>query len=341
MGMFYIHCGRVTVKEPRNDDERLAALLDGKLDRRQREKLLADVAASDHDYQVLTNTASVLRRMEEEDAAAASLVQESVYHEHIADTAPVFRHIDEGDGAGATLVAEDVIPLRPRTRTRPWRRWAIAAGIAGIAAAAALVARQGSSAESVPMRLAGELNHLQGGLPDEWERSLELARGGEGSDVRAARAAHAGALLVDLSVAVQARDTVDIRELSGQLRYGFDSETSASPFQRISERPGAPVDSLQRLLSAGTERLANRLGRESLELGAWVEAARLAAHGRNGEFFRGEGAVPPSAEGLLAADIAAARALEQVRAAIPATGPPRWDELTAALDTLQAKITGG
>ena len=329
------------MKEPRNEDERLAALLDGKLDRRQREELLANVAASDDDYRVLANTASVLRRIEEEDAAAASLEQKSVYHEHITDTAPVFRHVDEGEGAGGPRVAEDVIPLRPRTRTRPWRRWAIAAGIGGIAVAAALAGRRGTSAEPVPMRLAAGLDHLQGGLPDAWERSLQSARGGEGSGVRAARAAHAGALLVDLAVAVQARDTVDVRELSAQLRGRFDAETSASPFQRLSDRPGAPADSLQRLLSAGTERLAQRLGREPLELGAWVEAARLAAYGRNAEFFRGEGAVPRSAERQVAGDTAAARALEQVRAAIPATGPPRWDELTPALDTLQAKITGG
>lgn len=329
------------MKEPRKDDERLAALLDGNLDRREREQLLAELAASDDDYQKFADTASVLRQIEEEDADSAKPVAEWVDDEEFAGSAPVFRHIHEDDADGAAPVEKVVIPLRPRIRTRPWQRWAIAAGIGGIAVAAALVARRGASAEPVPMRLAAELNHLQGGLPDAWERSLESARGGEGSDVRAARAAHAGALLVDLSVAVQARDTVDIRELSAQLRGRFDAETSAGPFQRISERPGAPADSLQRLLSAGTERLANRLGRESLELGAWVEAARLAAYGRNAEFFRGEGAVPRSAERLVAADTAAARALEQVRAAIPTTGPPRWNELTPALDTLQANLTGG
>ncbi|HEV3048881.1 MAG TPA: hypothetical protein VGX50_01150, partial [Longimicrobium sp.] len=58
------------MKEPREDDERLSALLEGRVEGRQREELLAHLAEADDDYEVFTNTASVLRALEEEDARA-------------------------------------------------------------------------------------------------------------------------------------------------------------------------------------------------------------------------------------------------------------------------------
>lgn len=327
------------MKEPGNDDERLAALLARKLDRRQREQLLAELAASDDDHEVFADTASILRQIEEEDAAAAAPSWEAVEERQFAGTAPVLRHIPE-DAASATSETDGVIPLHPRPRARRWQRWgAIAAGVGGIALAATLLGRQGSSAGAVPIRLAARLNHLDQGMPEQWQLSVGAARGEQTDRARAARAAQAGALLVDLSVAVQARDTADTRVLAEQLRARFDPAAPASPFRRLSARPAAPADSLQRLVSEGTDRLADRLGREHLELGAWVEAARLAAYGRNAAFFQGDGAVPRSAERLVSSDAAAAQAMARVQAALPATGPPRWNELMAALDTLQTELT--
>lgn len=327
------------MKEPRKDDERLAALLDGKLDRREREQLLAELAASDDDYEKFADTASVLRQIEEEDAAAAPPVYDGVDDEEFAGAAPVLRHIPAEDAGGATVQNEGVIPLRTRPGTRRWQRWgAIAAGIGGIALAATLLGRQGSSAEAEPLRLAARLD-LDQGLPPGWQQTLGSPRGGEGDGQRAARAATAGALLVNLSVAVQTRDTANTRIISEQLRRRYEPEVPSSPFRRLSARPGAPADSLQRLVSAGTDRLGDRLGREHLALGAWVEAARLAAAGRNAEFFLREGAVPRTAARLVSSDAAADRAMARVQAALPTAGPPRWNELQAALDTLQTEVT--
>lgn len=296
------------MKERTNDDERLAALLDGRLDERRRLELLAELAASDEDYQVFVKTASVLRALEAEDAAA-----------------------DAPDG---------VVPLRRRPRAPGWplaRRWiALAAVVAGLLLAGPALLRQRTSAEADPLRLA---SRLEGGLPAGWdERPWSSPRGGN-SAPGGEQAVQAGALLVDLAVAVRARDTSAIHTLSTQLWRRFDSGAAASPFRRISERPGAPADSLRGLVARGTDRLSGRPGRQHLELGAWVEAARLAARGHNDEFFRTRStrAMLRRAEKLTTADAAVAR----VRGALPANGPPRWEALQPALDDLMRQLAGG
>src|SRR5688500_9453018 len=74
----YVHGRRMPVKEPNKDDEQLSALLEGRVHGQQREELLAHVSANDDDYAVFTDTASVLRALEEEDARAAAPVQDGV-----------------------------------------------------------------------------------------------------------------------------------------------------------------------------------------------------------------------------------------------------------------------
>lgn len=49
------------------DDERLAALLAGRLLGAERDELLAYLATADEDYEVFANTAGMLREMEQED----------------------------------------------------------------------------------------------------------------------------------------------------------------------------------------------------------------------------------------------------------------------------------
>jgi hypothetical protein len=147
---------------------------------------------------------------------------------------------------------------------------------------------------------------------------------------------------VDLAVAVRARDPAATRVLAERLRSRFEPGAApGSPFRQLAERAGAPADELTPLVSAGADRLADSLGRDYLELGAWAEASRLAAHGRDEAFFRAGHAVPRDAGRLVAEDAEAARALERVRAALAAEGPPRWDALEPALDALLAELAGG
>ena len=87
------------MKEARHDDERLAALLDGTLNDRERQELLAELAASGDDYDVFVNMADLVQEMEDADAA----------------------------GGGP----DGVIPFRPRARPR----WGAPARWAALAAA--------------------------------------------------------------------------------------------------------------------------------------------------------------------------------------------------------------
>jgi hypothetical protein len=289
------------VKEPRSDDERLAALLDGRLEGREREELLEHLSVSADDRRVVTDTAAILRELE------------------------------------AAEAGEGVIPLRTRPAARRWRvhsGWgAMAAVLVGVVLLAALWSRGRASGAADPVRLASRVEP-RAGLPDGWtgRPAWDPARG-DAPGERSAQAARAGALLVDLAVSVEARDAAGTRLLAERVRSRFDPRAGAAgPLRQLALRAGAPADSLRPLVESATERLARRLGEEPLRLGAWAEASRLAAHRRDEGFFtaRGSRAMLRRAERNPASRAAAAR----VRAAIPAQGPPDWDALSAALDAL-------
>lgn len=59
------------MRQPEHDDERLAALLDGRLQGPEREALLAYLAAADEDFEVFAATAAILLAAEEQDAREA------------------------------------------------------------------------------------------------------------------------------------------------------------------------------------------------------------------------------------------------------------------------------
>ncbi|HVG43877.1 MAG TPA: hypothetical protein VM890_04075, partial [Longimicrobium sp.] len=295
-----------------NEDERLAAFLDGRLDEREREAMLARLTADDDAYEVFAHTAQVLR-LAEADAAAAGAPE------------------DEG-----------VIPLHGRapvlaaSRRPAVLRWlALAAVLAGVALAGrALWPR--SSAGADPVRVAARLEHVSAGLPlgfiedTPWASVRgDGAPGGASPEERVARAAHAGALLLDLSVAVQGRDAAKTRLLAAQViaRTG-----SGGALRTIADGAGSPPERLQPLVEEATERIAKRLGQpEALRLGIWVEAARLAAATHDAAFFadaRTQGILDDAAR----LEPSARAAVEQVRGLLPGAGSPRWDALAAALD---------
>lgn len=288
------------MKEPTSDDERLAALLDGRLQGRAREELLEHLSASDDDRRVVTDTAAILLELE------------------AAESGP--------------------IPLRPARGWRVPAAWgAMAAVLVGAVLLAALWSRGRASAAADPVRLASRLE-AGAGLPEGWTArpAWDPARG-DAPGERAAQAARAGALLVDLAVAVEARDAADTRLLAERVRTRFDPRAGeAGPLRQLALRAGAPADSLRPLVERATERLAGRLGEEPLRLGAWAEAGRLAVHRRDAEFFRARGsrAMLRRAE----RDPSARAAASRVRAAIPREGTPDWNALDAALNALLREI---
>jgi hypothetical protein len=311
-------------------DEELAAFLDGRMDARRRKEMLAHLNASEEDLDVLARTASILRELEEEDAAAASEVSRPA------------AELEREDAA------EGVIPLDTRRPARaPAVRWML---IAAVLAGVALVTGRMLTADSVggePVRLAARLEQSAEGLPPGWtdRRQWTTARGDSPGPApspaeRAARSARAGAMLVDLSVAVEARDAEATRVLSAQLAARFDRQGGRDgALRRISDGAGGSPERLRPLIEDATERIAARLDEDALRLGAWTEAAGIAAERRDAGFFRDRATrrALARAERVVAADPPARDALRSVRLlAVP--DPPRWEALAPAIDALAREL---
>ena len=299
------------MKEPLKDDERLAALFDGRLDAGQRAELLAHLSAGGEDYDVYTEAAAILQTLEERERGGAS-------------------------------PARRVLPFR-LSGVRAWK-WsparvaALAAVLAAVAVTAVLTLRRPGTGTVDPVRLAATADPGRQGLPDRWPPAWGGVRG---SALRGrAGAARAGAILVDLSVAVQSHDSVATRRYATQLRERFEPAGGASPLRRISENPAAPIDSLQPLVSRATQQLSDRLGRDHVQLGAWLEAARLAAQTQHAEFFEpGETrAMLDRAARLTKRNAPAHAAVDRIRAQLAADGARDWTalgkDLSAVLDAI-------
>lgn len=299
------------VKKPNEDDERLSALLDGRVQGQQREELLAHLSANEDDYAVFTSTAAALRALEEEDARAAGKEQ------------------------------EDVIPLRRPSRG-PWlpmRSLAVAASIATIALVGTLTLRTSGAGAGDPVQLAERAGPQ--GLPAGWDRTPWSGVRGSGSASPDQEAVRAGAMLVQLAAAAQVGDTAAVRLLAQQLneRYGRGTGAGTS-LRRIADRSDTSPDSLTALIGQATDRLARGLGPKPLELGAWVEAARLAAKHQRDEFFD-DGAsrgMLRRAERLEDDDAAVGAAVDRVRDALRVDRPSRWAALENSLTALLIEI---
>jgi len=297
------------VKEPSKDDERLAALFDGRLDATQREELLAHLSAGGEDYAVYTEAAAILQAMEEREQGAAS-------------------------------PARRVLPFR-RPGVWAWatpaRVAALAAVLAAVAVTAILTLRRPAAGAVDPVRLAARADPGQNELPDGGVPGGSAVRGG--TPPRTAAAAHAGALLVDLSVAVQSRDTADTQLYANRL-LSFERAKAASPLRRIAERPAAPRDSLLSLVDLATKQLSGRLDNDYLGLGAWTEAARVAARQQNAGFFHSDETrtMLARAAELTRRNAPAHAAVERIRSVLAPAGEPDWAALDAGLRALFGTI---
>jgi len=337
------------VNEPLTDDERLAAFLDGRMDERERAAMLARLGTDDEAYEVFAHTAAVLRRAEAGDAAEAPAEEGEV---------PV---LEPARTPADEPASGDVISLAERAQARTSggtrggtaRRtalagWmALAAVLATVALVAGLAWRSRSAAAGYPVRLAARLEHGAEGLPAGWTEGRPWsARGGDPGGARSsaqrfAQGAQAGAMLVDLSVAIQARDAAATRVLAAQIAGRFDRQGGrSSALRTIVAGAGESPERLRPLVGEATGRIAKRLDGDALRLGAWTEAAGLAAERHDAGFFRdGETrTMLDRAERLTADDPPARAAVQQVRPLVGAE-PLQWEALSAALDTLAGALT--
>ncbi len=326
-----------------SEDERLAAFLDGRMDARRREEMLAHLTRSGEDRAVLAGTAAILRQLEEAEAAAPG------------PEAPA-----AGPEAADTAEAEGVIPLDTRrpprpepdhvhpTRGRAFRWLALAAVLVGVALITGRALRPRDAVADEPARLAALLQHRAEGLPSGWTegRPWDLGRGEDAGGAsspgeRLTESAKAGAMLVDLAVAVQARDSVQTRTFALQIAGRFDPRGGRrGALREIADNAGASPERLRPLVGEATDRIAKRLDPDMLRLGAWTEAAALAAKRGDAGFFRDRRTrrVLDEAARVTAGDPAAQEAARRVRSLL-AADPPRWDELAPALDALARELT--
>lgn len=293
------------MKEPNEDDERLAALLEGRVQGGQREDMLARLAAADDDYEVFAGAAGVLRALEDEDARGLRRVPS----------------MGRGGWRRTTMIVTGTVVLL------------LVLGV--------VWKGRGPSLTRTPQQLALAAYPSTQPLSADWRVPAPSGgtRGGKTSTERNARAVYNGALLVDLSVAIRTRDTAQTGILAGQLHARADAGVDSTPLQRIADRPGAPADSLNRLLDQAMARLTDP--REPLELGAWLEAARLAANQRTTDFFE-DGASESMLRRArsLARGNRAAQAVTRVQEALPPGGAPRWDTLEVDLGKLLSALSG-
>lgn len=306
------------MKEPRPDDERLSALLAGRLEGPERDELLAYLSTADEDLEVFAHAAAILREMDEEDARE-----------------------EEPGATGAEPSPRREVPPVPSmaTSARRWPRktprWAVLAAFAGLAVLGWLAWPRSGMADVKPLRLA--MNVGDAPLPSSPSEGIpgESTRGEGASGRSPEAAAQAGAFLVRLALAIQTGDSAATATLALQAQQRFDPQ-GGSALLEIRDRAGDPPADLRPLLEEATERLEDRLDAGHLRLGAWTDAARLAARQRNAGFFRSGDAAPMLrlAERLTEGDSQAREAVTAVRRALPADGRADWIALETNLDAL-------
>lgn len=244
------------------------------------------------------------------------------------------------DGEGGTTVT----PLRPAERARrrpvPPARWlALAAVLAAVALVPVLWSRRGATEPGDPGRLAALLEGREAGLPAGWidTRPWGATRGPGDPLTPEARAVRLGVLLMDLELAARARQGDAVRLLAAQILVLLEEVPASGPtadgYRAIRDvGTASPAE-----LEEGREGVAGLVVAEDLlRLGAWAEAARLAAARRDAAFFRSRetrAALDGAAELPSLSDDARA-AVERIRRATREGGAPEWGSLHRALDEL-------
>lgn len=237
--------------DPLDDAERIAALLDGRLDARQREEILARLGTSNVALEAFVDAAGVIH----------------------------------GEGPRAKALP---------ARSLRWRRagLAIAASIVAIITIVSLARMYPASAPSAdPRRFAVSLAS-ESTLPSDWNGApWATTRGTAEPLTDSARAIRLGAHLTDLILEIRASDARAARS-AADIAVLLDAVPgSASVAQIFRQMVDTTRDAHGRdsLLALGAPLAAVIAGREAVDLGAWMEAARIAAAHHNVAFFTSAG----------------------------------------------------
>lgn len=358
--------------QPHMDDNDRARFVDGMMPEEERGATVAHLAGSPEEAELLADVAYILADLDPEGGViAAAPATDIEHHADDEDTGADPKVVPlrppsaetrapEPDAAGSTGVGDDlaiqppvsgraspgtdapVVPLRPPSTARTWRhspaRWvALAAVLAGVLLVPLALSRSGNRD---PGDFATLLASRDAGLPPGWdERPWSVKRGDVNVAAENARAARLGALQVDLEVAAAARQAAQTDQLSKQI-VELLSPVPASgmvvpTYREISARAGQPADSLATALAEGRESLAMFVDEDHFNLGAWAEAAGIAAKRRDAAFFhaRASRKLLDRAASLPALEAEARSAIEAIRAAA-APEQPDW----AVLETQSTQL---
>jgi hypothetical protein len=272
------------IAEPRGcvPPEDLAALAEGRLQGRARDEVVSHLAGCAECREVFAGTVEVLEEVEAGDARPESSRPREA----------------EGPGAegGGAAGPSTVMPF-DRAARKAGRRWTILLGAlaATLALASAVVVYQRLATPSPPSRQewlaamppAEELvPHIWGGV---------TMRGGEEAHGELARqSAELGALLVDVEVAVGARDTERAADLLYRMAAILDDAGLMQP-EVTALRSTASMDTgelsaaASRVLPQVESRLRQRFLPLYLDLGIYLEQVRLAELTGSTDFREGRG----------------------------------------------------
>ena len=299
--------------------ERLAALLDGRLTGQERDELLKRLARSPDAVALLAQVGAVLGAMEQEQPSQPGR--------------PV-------------RVRENASPAWRRNSTARW--WVGAAAVALVVSGVGwFIARDAGVPALGPASYVALLDEPSTRLPASWNGEPWSTTRSE-QDVAIsprARGVRLGARLVDLQVAASTSDSAVATIAANIARLVADLPASEALRQRyvaIGARAGESPPTLQRELDEAARAVRIAAGEDAVDLGSWLEAARLAAARRDGTYFRQGASLTMLDE--VAGDSSVApetrATVERVRSTV-ASGAPAWDQVAGDLTALLAAATRG
>jgi len=241
----------------RVEPETLAAFLDGNLNPAERERVLKILAESPEEHEVFVDAAR----------------------------------------AASALGDRSVVPIETaRRRTNHWLV-AIPAFIAAGIAAVVVVPRLEGGGRFTPMELASQLSvvsapgagSLAARLGDNWDQpGWSVMRGANADVAESARAFRVGARATDVEIAIRAEDSTALQLVGTELIElvsGVDAgAASVAQYRRILATGISASESDRRAAAAALRSLMRNA--VWFDLGAWIEAARVAAVAGNVGYLR-------------------------------------------------------
>lgn len=247
--------------EPNLDPETLAAFIDGRLDPARRADVLARLTASEGDLEAFF------------DAVAASGIAASDAAPELAPRAAPIRSVASGRRLGL-------------------RRWGAGLAIAAVLLAGPLVvARWRSTSGAGADAMQALLQSAPGAaLPRGWDaQPWSATRGGSVPLASGATRIRLGARMADLALAVRGRDLAAARYATDVAAL-LDDIPAAAPiagiYREIARRAAEPPGQAEPLLDEAAAAVRRLPDGALVELGTWLEAARVAAAAHDAAFFR-------------------------------------------------------